>query len=249
MTSLRLALISTPRSGNTWVRSVLADVLGLHEVAVHSPREIPTGLPERVVLQLHWKRERDFEDWLAKEGFRILALARHPLDVLLSVLHFVRKERQVDRWLDGQALIPPALSSATPVSSAFRQYALSEGAAALLNVSASWWSKEGVLRARYEDLVAAPEVEFGRLVAALGGSERSLQQALARFRLEFFQSLPNRHGWRGQSGMWRQLITPLAALQIYWRHRADFRALGYDIRPYLLSARSALSNWNAMEVK
>jgi hypothetical protein len=36
MSTLRIAVISSPRSGNTWVRSVLGDILGLQQFAVHN---------------------------------------------------------------------------------------------------------------------------------------------------------------------------------------------------------------------
>ena len=37
---LRLAVLSTPRSGNTWLRHLLAASFGLEQQAVHNPGEI-----------------------------------------------------------------------------------------------------------------------------------------------------------------------------------------------------------------
>jgi hypothetical protein len=54
---MRIAILSTPRSGNTWVRRVLADIYDLTELAVHNPADIPVEIPERAILQLHWYRE------------------------------------------------------------------------------------------------------------------------------------------------------------------------------------------------
>lgn len=38
--NLRLAIVSTPRSGNTWLRKLLASMYDLPQIAVHTPREI-----------------------------------------------------------------------------------------------------------------------------------------------------------------------------------------------------------------
>ena len=40
---LRLALVSTPRSGNTWLRNMLAATLDLHEHAAHKARSPMNG--------------------------------------------------------------------------------------------------------------------------------------------------------------------------------------------------------------
>ena len=98
----RIAIISTPRSGNTWVRSVLAHALTLEEIAVHNPRDIQDVLPQRLILQVHWYREPNFQAFLRNEGFQVLVLRRHPLDVLLSVLSLVQREPGVARWLEGK---------------------------------------------------------------------------------------------------------------------------------------------------
>src|SRR5258707_11314411 len=58
---LRLALISTPRSGNTWARALLANLYDLVEIPVHRPDEIDwENLPKRCVIQLHWYHEESF---------------------------------------------------------------------------------------------------------------------------------------------------------------------------------------------
>ena len=51
---LRIAVISTPRSGNSWIRSVLAGALGMQEIAVHNYLDIQEQLPDRCFLQIHW---------------------------------------------------------------------------------------------------------------------------------------------------------------------------------------------------
>ena len=134
----RIAIISTPRSGNTWVRSVLAHALTLEEIAVHNPRDIQDVLPQRLILQVHWYREPNFQAFLRNEGFQVLVLRRHPLDVLLSVLSFVQREPGVARWLEGNTGLPAGLAKLTPVSPDFAAYATSFGAENLLSISYQW---------------------------------------------------------------------------------------------------------------
>lgn len=110
MSFLRVAIVSGPRSGNTWVRSVLSKALDLVQIGVHNPLDIPAALPKRLALQIHWYREPNFQAFLRSNGFRVAVIARHPFDVLISVLHFVRYEPMTDRWLEGNAAIPTHLA-------------------------------------------------------------------------------------------------------------------------------------------
>ena len=52
---LRLALVSTPRSGNTWTRAPLGSLYELEQIPVHTPEEVDwEHLPRRCVIQIHW---------------------------------------------------------------------------------------------------------------------------------------------------------------------------------------------------
>lgn len=45
---LRVAVLSTPRSGNTWLRGLLDDVAQAEELAVHTPEDLPwNNFPRR----------------------------------------------------------------------------------------------------------------------------------------------------------------------------------------------------------
>ena len=240
---MRIAIVSTPRSGNTWVRHVLRDALALSDFAVHNYRDLPAVLPERVILQLHWYREPGFQAFLRDSGFRVVVLGRHPLDVLLSVLHFVRREPLTARWLEGNAELPPDLASETPFSDGFERYATSWGAENLLSISYQWWFEPSAVRSRYDDLVGHPQAAFQRLVADLGGDCSRLEAALATTSFEVLRATPNRHGWQGTPELWRQLILPAAARRIQQRHARVFEALGYRVPFYCLTKRHAEQAW------
>src|SRR5262245_53411084 len=117
---LRLAVVSTPRSGNTWIRKLIADGYGLPEVALHTLEEHDwRQLPRECALQIHWRREPQFLARLAEHGFRVLTVARHPLDVLISILHFVVYDSQSERWLLGQGGSEDGIWGAMPRSRSF----------------------------------------------------------------------------------------------------------------------------------
>src|SRR6266403_798552 len=85
----RIAIVSTPRLGNTWLRQLLMRVYDMPGLAFHSPADIAWALlTERCVLQLHWPPTPSFRKLLVEHNVRTLVLCRHPLDVLISILHF-----------------------------------------------------------------------------------------------------------------------------------------------------------------
>src|SRR6185295_14663912 len=102
MDTMRIAVVSTPRSGNSWLRRMLAESLQLEENAVHRPEDVDwPELPERAVLQIHWRPDRDFVSRLEQHAFRPVVIARHPLDTLISILAFSQHENSTKHWLDG----------------------------------------------------------------------------------------------------------------------------------------------------
>jgi hypothetical protein len=243
---LRVAVVSSPRSGNSWIRSTLAGALGMSEFAVHNYLEVPSELPERCFLQVHWYREPNFQAWLRARGFKTMTVARHPLDVLISVLHYVRYEPGTSRWLEGNADLPGSLMDSAPCSREFLEYGTSFGAENLLSISYQWWHEDQVIKVRYEDAVDNPPHVLGALVQGLGGDPSSVLPWLERLSLTKMRELPNRHGWQARPGLWRKLITPTDAVRIFGRHRQIFRKLGYSVRPYVLSRSAALRNWKEL---
>ncbi len=242
----RVAIIGTPRCGNSWTRSVLRDALDLHEIAVHNPRDIPPDLPERTVLQIHWYREPNFQKYLQANGFSRLVISRHPLDVLISAWHFAPYEPLIARWLEGNAEFPTDIGDHPPASRPFVSYATSWGAENLLSISYQWWHDPTAIRFRYEDLVCDPIKGFAGLIRSLGESPQRLPAALERNRLDVFRGTPNRHGWRGQPGLWRSVVPPAVTLRIWWRHRRVFKTLGYGIPVSTISRHQAARNWERL---
>lgn len=243
---MRIAIVSSPRCGNTWVRSVLSSALLLPEIGVHNYLDVPVELPSDCTLQVHWYREPNFQRFLKENDFQTVVIARHPLDLLISVLHFVRHEPLTSEWLLGNAEIPKELAGQSPTSDIFMDYALSWGAENLLSISYQWWHDNSVIRVKYEDVVASPTLKFEELVERLSENRERLGEAIAQFDLNHFRSTPNKHGWQGQPGLWRQLLPFKRAREIYVRHRRVFDTLGYDVPFSWLTQAAAAANWQRL---
>jgi hypothetical protein len=245
---LRLAVISTPRSGNTWIRRILAQTFCLDQVAVHTPEDVDWDtLPSRCILQLHWHRTDSFRTLLNDNEFQVVAIARHPLDVLISILHFAPREPETASWLAGKEGSEHAIYHRTPVDAAFIDYATSPRAEALLGVSYQWWEDPTAHRIRYEDTVADPKAELNQLGESIGVPvcPRVLADAIDDNTLESQRRhSQNGHFWRGQPGHWKQFLPPKEARHIAAVHQRVFARLGYSCTPDpTLDPARAHSNW------
>src|SRR4051794_20484801 len=142
---LRLAINSTPRSGNTWVRMQLAALYGLEQIPVHHADEIDWGnLPARCVIQTHWWPLDPFLEQLANNRVRVVVLARHPLDVLMSWLNLAYYKHQDGRCPGGGACTECGIAGVSPTSRAFLDYAAGGLGRLLLCHTPAWWYRPGV---------------------------------------------------------------------------------------------------------
>jgi hypothetical protein len=247
-TGVRLALLSTPRSGNTWLRHLLAQLFAAEELAVHHPDEVrwPT-LPRDCILQLHWQRTAALEAQLVEHGFRVVVLARHPLDVLLSILHFATHDGATRHWLQGEAGDEKPLHGAMPCSASFLEYGQGLRARALLAVSTQWCEAPGALTLTYEALVANPCAQLGRMVQAFNiPAQRSVADTVAAATLPRMRGLNGaiHHFWQGHPGLWRRLVVADIAEDIAAAQAEPFHRFGYRCDPdRQLTRRQADALW------
>ena len=244
---LRLAIVSTPRSGNTWLRFLLSDLYGVPGLAAHNPGEVAwRTLPPECLLQIHWHRTVPFLTRLTQHRFRVVTIARHPLDVLISLLHHALHTLD-DRALEGQAGSERSLVGAMPRSTAFLRYATSQRAAALLSITPQWWHAPGVRAIRYEALVADTEGELGDLSGSLDVEAcRCIAEVIASLTMAELRARTGNesHFWVGRPGLWRRLLTAAEASEIASVHAGVFAGLGYECDPDPhLGAAEADANW------
>jgi hypothetical protein len=246
---LRVAVVSTPRSGNTWVRTLVAGTFGLQQVASHELSDDDwRSLPANCALQIHWRREPEFVARLDEYGFRVLTVARHPLDVLISVLHFSTHTAETARWLCGRGGDESTIWAAMPRSRPFVEYATGPRAAELLAITCDWWGQSGVIGVRYEDIVADPVTELAKLSGPLGPT-RTAPAAVAEEAtlVNLRRHSVNSHFWQGRPGLWRSLLPTAEAREIAAAVAPVVATLGYTCDPDPdLDPGSADRNWVAL---
>jgi hypothetical protein len=250
MSLCRFAILSSPRSANTWLRRLLVEFLALEERAIHAPRELDwSRVPERCVLQLHWPPVPELTQLLDDHDFRVCVLVRHPLDTLISILHFAAHEPDTARWLDGAHGDERAIIGAEPCSDTFLHYATSSRARALIAITPQWWTASATARLRFEDLIRRPVHELER-IAEVAREEPVISAADAVEMVSFArmqQEGDKEHFWQGRPGLWRALLPPSYARDIarpYHSHAGQFH---YDLTPDpALTVEEARRNWRAV---
>lgn len=226
---MKFAVVSTPRSGNTWLRYMLAGLYGLKQHAVHTPQSLDwAALSDDCIVQLHWHREPAFLAMLADNNFSVITIARHPVAVLLSIWQFAPHEPETARWLDGEGGNEASILHRPTASPEFLSYACGPRARALLSISAEWWHAPGIVKVRYEDLVHRPEETLAGLCNLLGPTCRSIEETLQDNTLEKLKlTTTNSHFWQGQPDAWRQMIPQDFVREIEHAHREIFKSLDY----------------------
>jgi hypothetical protein len=244
---LKLAILSSPRTGNTWLRYLLADLFNLEQIAIHSPACIEwENLPHNVALQLHWHPTKDLVGLLRVNDFQPITLVRHPLDVLISILHFAPHESQTKHWLAGEGGNEDSIIGKAPTSSSFVEYCCSERATALLSVSANWLEVPGVIRVNYEDLVNSTEAALGTLISKIGLPANRVESVIQARSIDSNRiGTTNQHFWKGQPDFWTQLLTSSISSKIEAYHQHLLASLGYDcVGNHSLTLEQAKENWN-----
>lgn len=166
-------LASYPKSGNTWLRFLLANIIAggppanslavsklVHDI--HQP-DIPfePADPDQLFIKTHFARTAS-HPLLAKTA-RAIHIVRHPRDVLLSALNYRRMEGVIENLTDAQY-------AETFISHAGDPLWARIGYGSWIQHAASWaaGSPFPVLTIRYEDLKANAEKTLKSVLEFIG---------------------------------------------------------------------------------
>lgn len=234
-------IASYPRSGNTWTRFLIANLMYPDQRVTFANIEtfIPdaTALSSRQLKRVPRPRLIKTHEYYEPRYRKVVYLVRDPRDVVLSLYNFRRKYRSVD--------------DSYPIE----RYVAERFLPGDMDVSwgehvGSWlgtrMNQSGFLLVRYEDLLQDPLRELGRLASFLGvgGSAETLSQAVERSsanRLRQLESVEH-EAWvttKGKradvpfiaeaiAGAWKQKLPEpsVALIESSWGHLMNH--LGYE---------------------
>ncbi|GAB4392277.1 MAG: sulfotransferase domain-containing protein [Kiloniellaceae bacterium] len=270
-----LWLASYPKSGNTWMRAFLANLIidapeplplkRIGEVCPSEPAEMwfkpfasgaVSELPEREIASLrtqaqeravslnknvipmkthsYFGENHGHPIFSMKATFGAIYILRDPRDVALSGAdHFGKTLDEMIEWMAN----PMALGMAMPGT------IVHEMQSSWSNHVESWtkWNHPGIYVVRYEDLLADPLDQFGRVARRFGISSDKARIAKAVEFASFkqLQKLEAEQGFversvhsekffrAGRSGGWRDKLTADQAARIEGDHGVQMKRYGY----------------------
>jgi Sulfotransferase domain len=157
-------LVSYPRSGNTWLRFLVANVLQPEEQATFPTitRLVPDiyDEPDRSLRRRPSPRVlKSHEPYDPRYG-RVVYLVRHPADVAVSYYHYLIKMRTIGEGYDVQRFVEAFIAGRLDEFGTWGDHV------------ARWLDARGgdaeFVFLRYEDLLADPERALRRVLGLLG---------------------------------------------------------------------------------
>lgn len=236
--TLKIIVVGTPKTGNTWVKHLLAEAYGLTPVRLKpefDPTEARAAGP-RWISHQHFLPSHELLTWGAANDVVFVSVVRHPGDVLVSLWHHMRNHREHDMQAFGDSVQAAELlrNSAEVGDDKTREF-VAQGFHLYLNLSIAWLGIPGVRAVRYEDLWACP-VDALRVLTGtiLPVADERLRYAICACELKIMQALldPKKRLFRqGGTGGWRTVLpveirNTLSSLDPY---PAQFAALGYTM--------------------
>ena len=236
-------LVSYPKSGNTWVRFLLANLLYPNETVgfanINRLLPAPGVLSKRFLRRLPRPRILKSHETFDPRFRKIIYLVRDPRDVAVSEYHFDLKKRYIEPDVTLEQFVKRFIAGETSSYGSWWEHAAGWIAARHGNPA--------FLLVRYEDLLAEPVGETGKIAEFLGiqaGPER-LQAAVQRSSADRMRKLEKQQAdqWTGtkntrqeipfvrsaKSGGWKESLPRRSAeeIEVAWAPLLNF--LGYPL--------------------
>jgi hypothetical protein len=234
-------IVSYPRSGNTWTRFLIANLVAGNEPVDWS--NIEQHVPDIYLNQdpqlRGWPRPRYLKSHEAyrPDYRRVVLIVRDPRDVAVSYFHFLRKSNRLAAEAALEEFLQPFLAGQIGNFGSWGE-----------NVG-SWLGARrgsaGFLVVRYEDLLENAEAQLARVAEMLklpadnGQLRRAVENSRADRMRDLERSQRAQHKYlkssredipfvrAAKSGQWRTELAPEAARQIEAAWGAVMRELGY----------------------
>jgi hypothetical protein len=249
-------LVSYPKSGNTWVRFLLANLIHPNETVgfanINRLLPAPGVLSKRFLKSLPRPRILKSHEPFDARFRKVIYLVRDPRDVAVSEYHFDLKKRYIAADMTLEQFIKPFLAGETSSYGSWWEHV------------ASWvGTRHGnprFLLARYEDLLADPIGETAKIAEFLGiaADTERIKSAVERSSADRMRKLEKEDAdkWTGtkntrqeipfvrsaKSGGWKESLPPhsVEEIEVAWSPLMNF--LGYELQNGELDSK-ALPIW------
>lgn len=230
---LKIIIAGTPKTGNTWLKFLLAEVYGLSVVELQPEHRADDwdSFGPRWVGHQHYQPQADLLERARASGVLFITLMRHPADVLVSLRHYVRDmgEQPTSDPLQAASML---LDCGEDYGEHTRRF-VEHGFYLLLHTSICWLRCGESRIARYEDLWERPLETLRRLTESIRRvSEEELRRAIRVCEIDGLRAAHGAKLFRkGGTGSWRtELPREIQRCLANWDpYPAQFTALGYSM--------------------
>ncbi len=229
---LKILIVSTPKTGNTWLRHLLAAIYDLPTVKLDFPfdPDQANAHGERWIAHQHYTPAPALRDWATQNNAVLVTTIRHPGDVLISLYHHVRSLRGRFNFYQLGVLADDDGTFGAPVSAVVNSVFKD-----ILAVSVDWMATGMTRTVRYEELYYNPVDTLVALTdTIIPVSRDAVERAVERCDINVMRSLAfeDRSFYRkGGTGGWRDVLpaTIVDLLRTIEPYPAQFAALGYTL--------------------
>ena len=236
-------LVSFPKSGNTWARFLIANLVRPNDKIdfsnVNGVIPGPEVTSNRQLMRLPRPRIIKSHQYFDPRYPRIVYIVRDPRDVVVSQYHFQRKRKLVGDDFPLQKFVDRFIAGQTCHYGSWGEHV------------ASWLAtrhgQQGFLLLRYEDMVADTPRELTKVAEflKLGTSEERINQAVERSSADTMRKLEKKQAQQfsstkntrqdiafvraAKAGDWRESLPEESVLKIEqaWGHLIQW--LGYEL--------------------
>jgi len=185
-------VVSYPRSGNTWTRFLIANLIRPNELVTlrNIERIVPDthALSKEFLKTIPRPRVLKSHQYFDPRYKRVIYLVRDPRDAAISYYHFQRKYRDIEDHYPIDRYVTRFVAGNVSGFGSWAENALSW--------LATRYSSPGFLLLRYEDILVQPAAALGKIAKLLGieATPERLAEAVERSSVEKMRKLEETQG-------------------------------------------------------
>ena len=239
---MRIVVASPPKSGNHWIKCLLAEIYDLQIIEGEEKTRITAdalpglvaggGFPDGSILHIHNRCTEKLCDAIEAVPAHLATIVRDPYDAFLSLYHWTQ-----ERWtrdLDKRQGRPRQALVGKPLDDPIVLDFLRDSYGATIQQANGWLHGKRAAVIRYEDLHADPRSALQALLIDLPPSpDEQLDVAIQECSAESMRQRSEKMHWHVRTakvGESRQQLGE-AHLAVFREHHADaIRSLGYSVR-------------------